>query len=222
MVKDESVFSDSNIYAKGGLARSILQEYLGLDPDPIRDLDFVLISNSQDSYCGNINYDSYSRSIKKYLKTRDFTINEVAYRPNCLIVSELCLRHTLDKILHNRSKYSCSRTISRASLFQARFGYKSYQVFNKTDDDFNIFVCLVKAIETNCVRDYISNVSVYGFFPGKNDIEILEVLMQRVEAGHFYIGRHCYYILCSIIKKDILCKYETKFLNNNTRMLIEE
>jgi hypothetical protein len=161
-ILSDKIFDKNNIYLKGGGARAGLIMYLNNEYDIIRDVDYVYVGpykeymNNIDYFNGNVDYEG--DSIDNYMKNRDVTINEILLSRNYLIFSRRALRDYKKESIVPKQKYISSRLYSRMLLFSAKYNYNlnfNNLIFDYDDkDNFNLFICLLKAYELNIEYKY--------------------------------------------------------------------
>lgn len=165
----DPIYKIPKFYAKGGAARLALQLYV--DPnrfkdEVIRDRDFVYVGRDDD-YMDALNkmtipngYDGGEvdmvLSVEQYMKSRDFTFNEVMMRPDELIFTRRALRDVEKRVVNPKNLYAWDtngdRVASRAILFAARYGYdfvNNARFGNQSGGDFLMFIALLKAFQLN-------------------------------------------------------------------------
>lgn len=108
---------------KGGMARSVLREALGLKSIPPRDFDMIRLSSEPYDRADSEIAEKYMpqdfefgdgvepvEDQGEYLKTRDFTINEVYVHGSKIVATEQCIKDTMRNIIriteHERFSYS--------------------------------------------------------------------------------------------------------------------
>ncbi len=120
--KQELVTLPSPYGFKGGMARSVLRETLGLKSIPPRDLDMIRLSSEPYDGADSEIAEKYMpqdfefgdgvepvEDQGEYLKTRDFTINEVYVHGSKIVATEQCIKDTMRNIIrvteHERFSY---------------------------------------------------------------------------------------------------------------------
>jgi hypothetical protein len=151
----KDIFKYDDVYCKGGAARLALLLYVDESyVDVVRDSDFVCICN----YDINTNEDvEYVENFEKYFNSRDITLNEVLLRPDKLIFTKEAYRDAQKAIINPKGNISIAndnlqistRLMARCILFAVRYSMNLINVTHPDDDDFNVFICLIKAYELN-------------------------------------------------------------------------
>jgi hypothetical protein len=163
-ILSNKIFTNPNIFIKGGVARIAFQNYLGDYSDlSVRDIDYcylgdykeyITIFRDIEKLIGDRLY--YEHNINYYFNNRDITFNEVLLRPDGLWVTRRAIRDYNNQVINPKAKYVSSRIYSRLLLFAVRYGFKVPEDV-VLDDDLNTFqflLCLLKSYEIGIEQKY--------------------------------------------------------------------
>jgi hypothetical protein len=189
------------LYAKGGVAREALMAYIMYRNGQsfaitVRDRDFVLFYNGLDyekmedieTKYYNLDIDN-SYDIKSYMKSRDFTFNQVIINSDQLIFTKDAYDSIRRKYVNpsqkeNDNQYSkvSGRIFARLIYFSIRYGYDiSDNIIYNSIDEKNLLVCLLKSYELGIEDQYYRQSYYFDLIPDdiENSDEMLIYLMLK-------------------------------------------
>lgn len=189
------------LYAKGGVAREALMAYIMYRNGQsfaitVRDRDFIYFYNRLDyekiedilTKYYNLEIDQ-SYDIKSYMKTRDFTFNQVIINSDQLIFTKDAYDSIRRKYVNpsqkeNNNQYNkvSGRIFARLIYFSIRYGYDiSDHIIYDSIDEKNLLVCLLKSYELGIEDQYYRQSYYFDLIPDdiENSDEMLIYLMLK-------------------------------------------
>ena len=187
---NNKIYEIEGIYSKGGLARGCLLKYISINEGTnfsptIRDHDIFctlkrneLPVSNEELRAIDVRYEDIEfGTLNDYFNTRDITLNECLLSREKLIFTRNAYLAAKKQIIQP-SKYEVNessvsgRLYVRMILFATRYNYTiPKQIKHDSIDEFQLFVCLIKAFELGIESDFFVNCYKYGIVEDAENVE---------------------------------------------------